>query len=106
MEQINVEKSQSLSAPLRAQIFFSIPKAPFGRYGLVSDVLRWRSGLKKALCNLCNYHFMFTDYGRISHRIPSNALSDHTSLSILHIASDHTFPKTLSQYNMNLNTSS
>jgi len=52
MEKINVEKSQSLSASLRAQIVFLAPIAPYGRYGLVSDVLRWRSGLRK---NFCNY---------------------------------------------------
>jgi len=35
-------------SPLRSELRFSfcIPIAPFGRYGLVSDVLRWRSGLK------------------------------------------------------------
>jgi len=35
---------------LRARIFFLVPIAPSGRYGLVSDVLRWRSGLSKGGC--------------------------------------------------------
>jgi len=33
---------------LRAQIFFLVPIAPSGRYGLFSDVLRWRSGLENS----------------------------------------------------------
>jgi len=40
METINVDKSQSLFASLRARILFLVPIAPSGRYGLLSDVLR------------------------------------------------------------------